>query len=123
MKYLFYRCPSCGNFMVVGENDNAPMCCGQEMTLLTANVGEGVGEKHIPVVSVEGNKVVVKVGEVAHPMLNEHYIECIILVTDKNVYTERLMPNTAPEATFVISANEKVINAYEYCNLHGFYHN
>ena len=48
---------------------------------LKANTSDGAAEKHVPVVSVDGNRVEVSVGSVSHPMLEEHYITGIYIET------------------------------------------
>lgn len=121
MNYLFYRCNHCGHITSGLECEDAPYCCGEQMCLLEPNLGEGAFEKHIPVIEQNGNSVLVKVGSVPHPMLNEHYIEKIFLITDKRILEADLLPGNKPEATFTLTDQEKAISAYEYCNLHGFY--
>jgi superoxide reductase len=78
-------------------------------------------EKHIPVIEQNGQEVVVKVGSVTHPMEEVHYIEWIILETNKGVHRRNLKPGEEPVASFVLAADEEVVAAYEYCNLHGFW--
>ena len=56
-------------------------CCGEEMKPLTPNTSDGAGEKHVPVVQVDGQTVTVTVGSVEHPMLEAHYIQWILLET------------------------------------------
>ena len=97
------------------------MCCGKPVELLVANTSDGAGEKHVPVVEIEGRKVVVKVGEVEHPMVDAHYIQFIYVETNKGLMRKDLNPNEAPSATFVLDEDEKVIAVYEYCNLHGLW--
>ena len=63
--------------------------------------------------------MVVKVGSVAHPMLEEHYIEFIVLETATGYQKVELKPGEAPEASFAVT--EPVVAAYEYCNLHGLW--
>ena len=41
---------------------------------LKANTTDAAVEKHVPVVTQDGNKVSVAVSSVEHPMLPEHYI-------------------------------------------------
>ncbi len=41
---------------------------------LTANTTDGAYEKHVPVIEHTGDYVTVKVGSVAHPMLDAHWI-------------------------------------------------
>ena len=86
---------------------------------LTANTTDGAHEKHVPIIEQNGNTVTVKVGSVEHPSLPAHYIEWILLETEQGFQIHYLKPGMKPEAIFLI--NEKVIAAYEYCNLHGLW--
>ena len=86
---------------------------------LTANTTDGAYEKHVPVISHKGETVTVKVGSVAHPMLEAHYIQFIVLETATGYQVRHLNPGEAPEADFAVT--EPVIAAYEYCNLHGLW--
>jgi superoxide reductase len=70
------------------------------------------------VVEINGSTVNVKVGSVEHPSLPEHYIEWILLETDKGFQVKQLQPGDKPEAVFVLTENEKLKTAYEFCNLH-----
>ena len=97
------------------------MCCGQKMTELVPGTVDAALEKHVPVVEQEGNSVRVKVGEVAHPMLPEHFIQWIVLETDQGSQIKHLQPGQAPEAVFALAQGEKAVSAYEYCNLHGLW--
>ena len=119
----FYRCMKCGNFVVFVDEKKActPKCCGDDMTELKGNTSDGATEKHVPVVSVDGDKVTVKVGSVDHPMLEEHYIQWIVLETTKGFQKKNLKPGEKPEATFALTDGEKAVAAYEYCNLHGLW--
>ncbi|MEN8252716.1 MAG: desulfoferrodoxin family protein, partial [Patescibacteria group bacterium] len=89
------------------------------MNLLKAGVEDAVIEKHIPVVKKDGDKINVVVGEVAHPMDEDHYIEWITLVTESETKTVFLDPGDAPEANFVSSVESGTV--YAYCNLHGLW--
>ena len=120
MKFL--RCNICGK-MVVQLNDKPcpTKCCGEAMEELVPNTQDGAHEKHIPVISVEDNIVTVKVGEVAHPMLEAHYIEWIMIQTNFGNQRKVLKPGDEPVAKFALLEGEKVLRALEYCNLHGLY--
>lgn len=119
----FLRCNRCGNLVAVIDDAHHPMqCCGEEMHLLTANTADGAKEKHVPKVTVEGPHAVVNVGEVDHPMTEEHYIEWVALVTPKSVQVKKFVPGDAPHKKFGICPScscEKTM--YAYCNLHGLY--
>ena len=86
---------------------------------LTANTTDGAHEKHVPVITVNGNEVTVAVGSVEHPSLPEHYIEWIVLVTEAGFQIHYLKTGQTPTATFRVT--EPVVAAYEYCNLHGLW--
>ena len=121
MKY--YACDTCGNVVeVIRDSAIIPLCCGTSMRLIIPNNNEvGSLEKHIPVYKQYGNKIVVQVGDVLHPMSEEHYIKWIALETDKGVKIQYLKPDDKPTACFCLTCNEKFIAAYAYCNLHGLW--
>jgi len=113
-----YKCNVCGNIVeIMHKGASALVCCGQPMNLLNENTTDAALEKHVPVISKIDGGYKINIGEVDHPMVDEHYIEWIELITENKVYTKFLKPGEKPEATFKTDA--KVISAREYCNLHG----
>jgi superoxide reductase len=90
------------------------------MTLLAEQSSEAGNEKHLPVVEKRGNGIVVKVGSIPHPMLPEHFIQWIEVLTADGVCRKELSPGQAPEAEFEIKL-EAVVAARELCNLHGLW--
>ena len=117
-----YRCEKCGNIFIVGHKGACtPTCCGEEMKLVTANTVDAAVEKHVPVVTRDGDKISVKVGSVEHPMLEEHYIASIMLETDRSLQVRYGRPTDKPEATFIVAPGETPVAVYEYCNLHGLW--
>lgn len=117
----FFRCKHCGNLITLLHESGAPItCCGEHMTELIANTTEAATEKHLPVVTVEGNTVTVCIGSVAHPMLEEHFIQWVYLETENGLQTKYLEPGQEPKAVFEL-VDDKPVAAYEYCNLHGLW--
>ncbi len=115
----FYRCPICGNIIKVIEgNINLIRCCNREMEELKEGTIDASLEKHVPVYEKKGDNIIVKVGEVRHPMEKEHYIMFIALLVDDNINLIKLKPNEEPEVTFKYVKNAKI---YAYCNLHGLW--
>lgn len=115
-----YKCELCGNIVeLVHGGPGALVCCNEKMVLLNANTVDAAQEKHVPVIEIGDDKISVKIGSVAHPMLEEHYIEWIELLADGKVYRQNLQPGDNPEATFPVIA--KQVTAREYCNLHGLW--
>lgn len=117
----FFICEHCGNLVGVINDSGVPMvCCGQKMTQLIPGTVEASVEKHLPVVTVDGDKVKVEVGSVAHPMAEEHSILWVYLQTDKGGQRKNLKVGEAPVAEFSL-LDEKPVAAYAYCNLHGLW--
>ena len=118
----FYICEKCGNLVgMINESGVPMMCCGQKMTKIEAGVVEASREKHIPTAEIKCGRVRVVVGEVLHPMSEEHSILWVCLETCCGVYRKHLAVGKAPVATFTISECEKPVAVYAYCNLHGLW--
>lgn len=107
----------------VNFTGNPLSCCKSEMNELVPNSVDASKEKHKPIIKQKGNTVTVTVGEadMAHPMSEEHSIYWVCLVTDRGSQRKILNPKDKAEATFYLDGEEKVINAFAYCNLHGLW--
>ena len=117
----YYRCPICGNVIeVVNGNVNMVKCCGQTPVLMEANTVDAAVEKHVPVYEIDGEEIIVKVGEVIHPMEDAHYITFITLVTNDRVIRVDLKPGDEPVVRLPYVSGSVI---YEYCNLHGLWKN
>ena len=122
MEMKFYRCSVCGQIIAMVKKAACPvMCCGKPMEEIVAGSTDAAVEKHVPVVEVDGNKVTVTVGSVAHPMLPEHYIEWIAIQTKQGNQRKALNPGDAPKACFALCEGDEVEAAYAYCNLHSLW--
>lgn len=118
----FYYCKKCGNLIgMVHASGVTPVCCGEDMTVLVANTVDASKEKHVPVITVEGKTVTVKIGSVEHPMTQEHWIQWVYLETAKGGQKKTLNPGDKPEVVFSLTDDDTLIAAYEYCNLHGLW--
>ncbi len=116
---VFYRCAHCGNIAWKLIDSGVPMvCCGEEMQALKANTVDAAQEKHVPVISRDGDTVTVAVGSVTHPMEEKHYIQFIALVTDDSVVVKHLRPGDEPKLAV---KGVTPVAAYEYCNIHGLW--
>lgn len=115
-----YKCGVCGNMVeVIHVGGGELVCCGQPMNLLAANTTDAAKEKHVPVVEKVSDGYKVKIGSVAHPMEEKHYIEWVQVIAGDKSYREFLKPGSVPEAVFKLA--EGAITAREYCNLHGLW--
>ncbi len=108
----FYQNPQTGEFA-------AEECPG--FAEIIPNTVDAAKEKHVPVISREGQTVTVTVGEVAHPMLDNHYIGWIVLETKNGQERKELNPGEEPVAQFYVAEDDSLIAAYAYCNLHGLW--
>lgn len=124
MDIKFFKCEHCGNIVIKVVDAGVPvMCCGEKMVELVAGSVDAAVEKHVPVVEVEGANVRVKVGEVEHPMTEEHLIQFVVLVTEKGYQVAQLTAENEPKAEFVLAEGDAAVKVYEYCNLHGLWVN
>lgn len=120
-KFEIYKCSLCGNIVsIVKEGQGTLSCCGKLMILQKEEMSDGALEKHIPVIERIDNGYLVKIGEIQHPMVEEHYIEWIEIITKDKTYRKFLYPNEKPEAFFKNIDDEHFI-VREYCNIHGLY--
>ena len=115
-----YKCEACGNIVeVIHGGGGELVCCGEAMKLLVENTVDAAKEKHVPVIEQVEGGVKVKVGDVAHPMEEKHYIEWIEIIDGDKADRQFLNPGEAPEAVFKTSSAN--VTAREYCNLHGLW--
>ena len=117
-----YKCEVCGNIVeVLHAGAGELVCCGQPMKNMVAGTTDGAAEKHVPVIEKVEGGYKVKVGSVAHPMTEAHYIEWIELICNKcgKVQRKYLKPGEAPEAVFASDSDS--VTARECCNLHGLW--
>jgi len=118
-----YECELCGNVVsVIEAHQGELVCCGQPMNLLEEKTIEKEGnEKHVPVIEIEGNNVIVKVGSVEHPMEGAHHIQLIQLIKNDNVVMgKRLKPGDEPEVSFFVK-DINGLKARALCNIHGLW--
>jgi len=120
MKYL--KCETCGNIMeVINESGIPVICCGQKMTELIPGLSDGAQEKHVPVAVVNEDEVVIMIGAVEHPMVEEHYIQWIAIETTNGSQSRKLDYTDKPRAEFKLAKGEELVAVYEYCNIHGLW--
>ena len=118
----FYICNHCGNIIAYVRDKGVPVvCCGEKMQELVPGTTDGAVEKHLPVITREGEKVTVAVGSVAHPMVEEHWIQWIALETTGGNQRKELHPGDEPKAVFLVPEEDEIVAAYESCNLHGLW--
>lgn len=103
---------------VIGGEGDADSGCFEE---LEAHTDGAVALKHVPCVTVEGDRVLVHIGSEKHPMLPEHYIMFIYMETENGGQIKRLQPGDEPEAEFILAPGDSLKKVYAYCNIHGLW--
>ena len=115
----FYKCNECKNIIeIIEENSSNIICCGKAMKKLEANTVDAAVEKHIPVYEKVEDELVVRVGEIEHPMEKDHYIMWIAQVTENKVTRVKLYPEQSTETRFPYIPGSTL---YAYCNKHGLW--
>ena len=117
-----YKCRHCGQVVEVLDGGALPVCCGETMICQAANTVEASHEKHIPVVEVQDNGILVKIGSEPHPMTEEHYIEWVEVIN--GCYSNRyyFKPGDRPQAAFYVPMQPNLV-VRAYCNIHGLWQN
>ena len=122
MKQKIYFCRHCGNLIFMIRDKGVPVyCCSEKMQEIIPGTTEASEEKHVPVYDVEGNTVHVTVGEVEHPMTEEHYIQWICLETEHGIQYAHLDPTDKPKAKFALCAGDEVRAVYAFYNQHNLW--
>ncbi len=112
-----YKCNICGNIIeILHEGAGELVCCNQSMNLIKENTQDAATEKHIPIIEKTGNWIKITVGEIEHPMTEDHFIEWIEVISKNTNQRKNLNPNDKPIAEFCIQ--EEIITVKAYCNLH-----
>lgn len=123
-KFQLYKCEICGNLVeVLVPGAGELVCCGQPMNLLTAHTEEEIkGESHLPFMYYdEEGKEILQVGEKLHPMIQEHYIQFIQIISQdgKTAAIHFLEPGEEPK--MVVKEDLGNYIARENCNIHGLW--
>lgn len=136
-----FVCGVCGYVSISGSApDNCPVCHApktsfeeKEDALKTPQDANNLNElekKHLPVITLvkkcglipeECQDVHVKVGEVVHPMQEEHFIKFIDFYVD-NQFISRVVLTPGklnPAAALHLKAQDGKLSVVECCNLHG----
>lgn len=123
-KLDLYKCDVCGNTVEVILTGNGELvCCGQPMVKLQAKHQEdAMMEKHVPVfLELDNGSEEVRVGEVLHPMLPEHYIMFIETISQDKNRTQLQFLNPGDEPKMVLKEKFGDTIAREYCSIHGLW--
>ncbi len=126
-KLQLYKCNVCGNIVeVINSGEGTLVCCSLPMELLEEKSNDSeFQEKHVPIVTMEGENKIIRVGSIEHPMEKEHYIVFIEAISPDKKYLKRkyLSPEDKPEMELKSACNYNNFKARELCNIHGLWTN
>ena len=106
----FYKCEDCGNVIgLISGNIECMTCCGHKLTELKPNTVDAAVEKHVPVITRDGDFIEVK---------EDHSIMWVAQVSENQTTRVRLKPGEKPMARFQYIPNSIV---YAYCDKHGLW--
>ena len=92
-----YLCEHCKNVAIKLVDKGVPLvCCGEKMTALVPMQSDGALEKHLPVLAFDEDTLTVTVGEVLHPMLENHYINFVVVELVDGYLIKHLSPASQP---------------------------
>ena len=124
-KLQLYKCNICGNVVeIIHEGYGSLVCCSLPMELLEEKTAdEQIQEKHVPIVTMEGDNKTIRVGTIPHPMEKEHYIVFIEAISPDKKYIKRkyLYPNEEPKLDLKSYFKDSDFIARELCNIHGLW--
>ena len=119
MDLIIRKCMKCGALVEVLNDCHCEncgiQCCGEQMRSFMPNNEDASFEKHMPVVVIEGEEIVVSV---PHVMEEDHFIEWIELIDNNRKYRQVLEIGKPAQARFPYEKGSKV---YSYCNKHGLW--
>lgn len=120
-----YKCEICGNIIeVINAGYGTLVCCSQPMKKLEEQTNdENLAEKHVPVLTINDNEKIIRVGELPHPMEPEHYIMFIEAISHDKVWLKRKYLKPKDEPSLKFGDDGKKMITRELCNIHGLWRN
>lgn len=124
-KMDLYKCNVCGQIIeVIHSGAGQLVCCSLPMEqLIEHSNDEEFQEKHVPVITIEGENKTIRVGSIPHPMEKEHYIMFIEAISPDKKYLKRkyLCPSDEPKMSLKTCCHYEGFSARELCNIHGLW--
>ena len=114
----FYKCDDCDDLILSVFAKNGAIECPTGRKEVKVGTVDAALEKHVPYITREGDILKVQIGEVEHPMIQEHWIDFILAEKTNGFELIKLQPGDAPYVEFKA---KDVVAIYEYCNLHGLW--
>ena len=123
-QFEIFKCNVCGNIVeVLSAGVGQLVCCSVPMEQLSAQSNDNeYQEKHVPIVTIEGETKTIRVGSIPHPMEKEHYIMFIEAISpDKNYLKRKYLTSNEEPKLEIKNCDCKDVIARELCNIHGLW--
>ena len=124
-KLEIYKCNVCGSVIeVINSGVGQLVCCSLPMEHLPEHKNDDeFQEKHVPIVTLEGENKTIRVGSIPHPMEEKHYIMIIEAISPDKKYLKRkyLHPQEEPKMDLKHNCKYDNFTARELCNIHGLW--
>ncbi|MCP4652700.1 MAG: desulfoferrodoxin FeS4 iron-binding domain-containing protein [Candidatus Omnitrophica bacterium] len=118
-----YHCEICKHLIeIVSAGAPTLICCNQPMIKVEPKTEDTGSEKHVPIIENTENGSIIKVGSIEHPMIEEHYIKFIEVLTKERVLRVELKPGQKPEIK-CCTKKENILKVREFCTVHGVWQN
>ena len=133
-----FICNVCGHLEFETKAGGCPVCASTEFTQNDKVLEESLEKskegavKHIPLVKINKDcsiipeepclDIIVRIGEVLHPMTAEHFIRFIDCYIDNKYVTRVLLtPGVYPSAVIHLKESGSKVTIVENCSLHGYW--
>jgi len=119
-----YKCEICGNVVEVERiGAGTLVCCGQDMNLEKDNEADADARKHVPRIVEEddGEGIKITIGEILHPMTEEHHIEWVQIMTPYGDIRVKLEVGHEPVVRLPFLKRSDIQGIRSYCNQHALY--
>lgn len=124
-KLEIYKCNVCGNIVeIINPGEGKLVCCSIPMEHLEEKSSDAdMQEKHVPIITMEGDNKIIRVGSIEHPMEENHYIIFIEAISSDGKYLKRkfLNPGDEPKLELKPTCVHSGFTARELCNIHGLW--
>lgn len=92
-------------------------CCTNNK-IIELNNDISIASKHVPIYTINGTDMIVKISKEKHPMIRKHYIMFVAQIVNNNINIVTLKPGDEPQVIFKYIPGSKL---YSYCNIHGLW--
>lgn len=114
----YFKCSECEKIFMSEESSKTGCQTCSSLEKIVPNSSGASEAKHMPSIKIEGDQVIVSIGEELHPMKEEHLITWVAAEYQDAYIRYALHADEEPIVTFDY---EEGMTIYSYCNVHGLF--